>query len=284
MPQISIIVPCYNQAQFLSDALHSVLYQTFTDWECIIVNDGSPDDTELVAQEWCEKDIRFKYLKKENGGLSSARNAGIAIAESEWILPLDADDKIGNEYLERAHTIMFSLPDIGLIYANAEYFGEKDGLWHLPEYSFKAFLKTNMIYCSAFYKKEEWMRIGGYDEDMKNGWEDWEFWIRMLGTSNKDVYKLEYTGFFYRIKNHSMLNSFNKNNEIIENTLRYIFKKHIDLYLNNFGIYQYLLYEMDDLRYSEHILKVKIERYENNLVVKTLKKIYFFFRKNPSKK
>ena len=82
---VSIIVPCYNQAQYLPETLQSVLDQTYTNWECIIVNDGSPDATEAVAQEWCEKDHRFIYLKKENGGLSSARNAGLKIAKGDYI-------------------------------------------------------------------------------------------------------------------------------------------------------------------------------------------------------
>lgn len=102
MPKISVVVPCYNQAQYLDECLQSVLNQTYQDWECIIVNDGSPDNTEDVAKSWAEKDTRFIYLSKENGGLSSARNAGIEIAKGEWILPLDADDKIGERYLELA--------------------------------------------------------------------------------------------------------------------------------------------------------------------------------------
>ncbi|MFV8358229.1 glycosyltransferase family 2 protein, partial [Flavobacterium sp. XS1P32] len=89
-PQVSIIVPCFNQAQYLSEALKSVLEQTYENWECIIVNDGSPDDTKQIAQKWVEKDSRFKYIFKENGGLSSARNEGINYAKGTFILPLDA--------------------------------------------------------------------------------------------------------------------------------------------------------------------------------------------------
>jgi glycosyltransferase involved in cell wall biosynthesis len=66
LPVISIIVPCYNQAQYLDEALNSVLNQTYENWECIIVNDGSPDNTEFVAQKWCAKDIRFKYIFQKN--------------------------------------------------------------------------------------------------------------------------------------------------------------------------------------------------------------------------
>lgn len=283
MTLISIIVPCYNQANYLSDCLQSVLNQTYAEWECIVINDGSPDNTEEVVLSWSEKDSRIKYIRKENGGLCSARNAGITVAQGKWILPLDADDKIGKEYLKLASEIMDSQPNIGLIYAKACFFGEKEGVWDLPEYNFKEMLRANMIYCSAFYKKEEWIRIGGYDSNMKNGWEDWEFWIHMLGTSGKQVYKIEYTGFFYRIKNNSMIYSFVRNDKILQNTIRYVFKKHIDLYLENFGTYQYLLDTIDDLRYSEYILKEKTNRYENNPVIKIQKKIYFFFKKIFSK-
>lgn len=99
-PKVSIIVPCYNQAQFLDEALQSVLDQTYTNWECIIVNDGSPDHTEEVAQKWAAKEARFVYLKKENGGVSSARNAGIEKAKGDFIQFLDSDDCIDNRKLE----------------------------------------------------------------------------------------------------------------------------------------------------------------------------------------
>jgi glycosyltransferase involved in cell wall biosynthesis len=100
MPKVSIIVPCYNQAQFLDEALQSVLDQTYQDWECIIVNDGSPDNTEELAKKWVEKDNRFVYLKKENGGLSSARNTGLEAAKGEYIQFLDSDDCIEKTKLE----------------------------------------------------------------------------------------------------------------------------------------------------------------------------------------
>lgn len=279
MAFISIIVPCYNQAQYLSECLQSVLDQTYADWECIIVNDGSPDNTEDIAKEWIAKDRRFSYLKKENGGLCSARNAGVTLANGEWILPLDADDRIGEEYLERAYVIIRSDLNIGLVYAKASFFGDKNGEWDLPEYSFQSLLRANMIYCSAFYKKQDWMTIGGYDLNMKNGWEDWEFWIRLLGTTKKNVLKLEYIGFYYRIKSNSMIYDFVRNESVISNTIKYVLKKHLDFYLESFGNYQYLLDTIDDLKYSEYILKEKVERYETNPIVKIMKKIYFFFKR-----
>jgi glycosyltransferase involved in cell wall biosynthesis len=91
---ISIIVPCYNQAQYLDECLQSVYSQTCEDWECIIINDGSPDNTQDVANKWVVKDSRFRYYEIENSGVSSARNFGINQATGNWILPLDGDDKI----------------------------------------------------------------------------------------------------------------------------------------------------------------------------------------------
>jgi len=99
-PLVSIIVPCYKQAQFLDESLHSVLEQTYDNWECIIVNDGSPDNTETVAKEWLDKDSRFKYIYKENGGLSSARNAGLEVASGDYIQFLDSDDVLAERKLE----------------------------------------------------------------------------------------------------------------------------------------------------------------------------------------
>lgn len=93
-PFVSIIIPCYNQAQYLERSVRSVLSQTFTDLECIIVNDGSTDNTHEVGEYLCTIDSRVKYFFKENGGLSVARNFGISKAQGEWIQCLDSDDWI----------------------------------------------------------------------------------------------------------------------------------------------------------------------------------------------
>src|SRR5688572_19542177 len=96
MPLVSIIVPCYNQAHYLKEAIESVQAQTYQNWECIIVNDGSPDDTEERALELLKKDNRLHYYKKENGCVAAARNFGIANANRQYFLRLDADDKINS--------------------------------------------------------------------------------------------------------------------------------------------------------------------------------------------
>lgn len=93
-PLISVIVPCYNQGVFLNDALQSIADQTYQYWECIIINDGSEDNTEKTAIEWTKKDTRYKYFYQQNRGLSAARNKGLQEATGEYIQFLDADDMI----------------------------------------------------------------------------------------------------------------------------------------------------------------------------------------------
>ncbi|MFT4072391.1 MAG: glycosyltransferase family A protein [Dysgonamonadaceae bacterium] len=243
---ISVIVPCYNQAQYLDECLQSVLEQTYTNWECIIVNDGSPDNTDEIAKKWLDKDTRFRYIKKQNGGLSSARNAGIQEARGEWILPLDADDKIANLYLELAQAEFEQ--GYTVIYCNAQTFGEKNGAWILPEFNKKNLAVGNVIFCSAFYRKADWSKVGGYDESLLTGWEDWEFWISIL-EEGKTVYKIEKDLFWYRIKKRSMLTTFqeDKNLENRKKALKYIMKKHIDFFIDYICDNQMLLEENRDL-------------------------------------
>ena len=103
MPAISIIIPIYNVEKYLRRCLESVQNQTFQDWEAICVNDGSPDNSADIVREFAARDARFKLVNKENGGLSDARNAGMAVASGEYILYLDSDDFIHPQTLEITH-------------------------------------------------------------------------------------------------------------------------------------------------------------------------------------
>ena len=233
MPKISVIVPCYNQAQYLDECLQSIENQTFADWECIIVNDGSPDNTEEIAQRWTKKDSRFRYFKQENKGVCAARNFGIECASCEWILPLDADDKIGKKYLEFAQK-EFS-DNYKLIYCKAEFFDNRIGKWILPKYNYFNQLRENQIFNAAFFRKSDWGKIGGYDTNLIYGFEDWDFWLSLIELNDK-VLQLDYTGFFYRIKQVSRDKLINQNSEQLNSTFDYIGKKHIKKYaeINNF--------------------------------------------------
>ena len=272
-PLISIIVPCYNQAEFLDECLQSVLDQTFSDWECIIVNDGSPDNTEAVAKKWLEKDARFLYFKKDNGGVSAARNLGIENAKAEWILPLDGDDKIAKQYLEFASNEMQK--DADIIYCNAEYFGEKTGAFVLPYFDENEILLENPFFCTAFFKKSIWENIGGFDENMKDGYEDWEFWIRYVYSQNREiaVKKLYYLGFFYRIKKVSKNTEAMKTNDVaIKN---FIAQKNWQIYQNKMSYFSTLLRENRKLNAENIYLEKKL----NSKRYTFIDKLFNIFRK-----
>ena len=100
MPLISIIVPVYKVEQYLHNCLNSVLAQSYTNWELILVDDGSPDSCGTICDEYTQKDNRIKVIHKENGGLSSARNAGLGVMTGEFVSFLDSDDFWLSDYLK----------------------------------------------------------------------------------------------------------------------------------------------------------------------------------------
>ena len=267
---ISIIVPCYNQAQYLDECLESVSKQTFQNWECIIVDDGSPDNTEEIALQWAKKDHRFQYFKKENGGVSLARNFGIDKSSGEWILPLDGDDRIGNQYLELASREFKNNHDI--IYCKASFFGNINVNFNLKKFSYNDFLLQNLIFCSAFYKKEAWLKTKGYDPKLIYGYEDWEFWINLLKNSDKKIICLDYLGFYYRRKDSSRDVNINKNKKQKEDAFNYIFNKHQDEYFKEYGTFFDIIQENKKLE----IEKSRLMAINNESI---LKKIFRKFRK-----
>ena len=248
---VSIIVPCYNQAHFLDESLNSVLNQTYSNWECIIVNDGSPDNTEQVAKKWCKKDKRFQYLKKENGGLSSARNVGIKISKGEYILPLDADDIIHESLVEKMVPELNNNLDLAIVTPYSKFFaGNVSNITYelKPEgSSYRSMLFENNIIATSLYRKQCWIEVGGYDEQMKSGFEDWEFWIAILKQGWKFKVIKEFL-FYYRKQEKSMLIDTLQNHRITN--MEYVFNKHKEIYKDNFDV---------TLKYMFYLLKL----YEN---------------------
>lgn len=231
--KISIIVPCYNQAQYMGETLQSVLDQEFQKWECLIVNDGSPDNTEEIALEWEKKDSRFKYLRKENGGVGDTRNYGIERAVGEYILPLDSDDYIGPRYVSEALTVFEKNPNTRLVYCNKILFGTRNQKFITPDFSLKNLLVENYISPSGIYRKSDYLQTPGYSNSMSTqGLEDWDFWLHLLA-DDPIVVKLQDFHFFYRVKDVSMLTeiTIEKN----ERLLKEIFKNNMELYLKHFN-------------------------------------------------
>lgn len=228
----SIIVPCYNQAQYLPETLQSVLDQEFHEWECIIINDGSPDNTEEVALEWTKKDNRFKYFYKKNSGVSDTRNFGVKQARGKYILPLDADDLIDKKFLREAFEVFCAQPETKLVYSNLTFFGVRNRKQEPIPYSFQKMLTENLIPVSAAFLKSDFEKVGGYNTNMVKGLEDWDFWLSFLSPDDK-VVKLDGFYFHYRIKEISRSTQIQQ--EINEKLILQLFKNHIPLFLEYFN-------------------------------------------------
>jgi glycosyltransferase involved in cell wall biosynthesis len=227
-PILSIIVPCYNSEATLESTLESVINQDFQDWEAIIINDGSTDNTEEIALRWIEKDKRFNYFAKANEGLGKTRNYGISQSNGIYILPLDSDNQLINNFTQEAIAVFKTNQDVGVVYGDAEYFGEKTGLWKVDDYNLNKMLVHNYIDACAIYKKEFWEKVGGYDYNMPyQGHEDWEFWIA-LGILNVKFYHLNKITFKYYVSKDSMIKSFT--HEMVLLNQDYIVKKYCRQY------------------------------------------------------
>lgn len=269
-PLVSVIIPCFNSSQYVEDVIKSVISQSFKEWEIIIVDDGSQDNLFEVIEKYLEN-TNIKYFRKENGGLSSARNYGISKSSGSYILPLDADDKIEKTYLEKAVKAFNFDNELKLVYCRASYFGAKEGEWILAPYSFPEILLDNVIFCSAVFKKEDFVKAGGYSENLKFGLEDWDLWIRLLSPNGK-VFKIPEILFYYR-KHHgtSMSDKFSdreKHNQIMNS----IFDNNREIYNTYFG--NPIIVAGSSIRY-----KNKIEEIEKSKLYKIEVKIKKILRK-----
>lgn len=229
-PIISVIMPCYNQAKYMPEALQSLLDQDYPYWECIMINDGSPDNTEDVAKQWIEKDKRFKYFWKENSGVCDTRNYGVDRAIGEYIVPLDGDDKLGAHYFSEAIKAFTKDPAIKLIYSDTVLFGDVNEKKINPDFVFEKMLTENQIYNSAIFRKSDFLEAGGYNLNMFDGIEDWDFYLSLIKPNDK-VIKLNDFHYYYRIKEVSRSMRIFRETEKNDAMLLQMFKNHIPLFL-----------------------------------------------------
>lgn len=250
-PKISVVVPCYNAAKYVAETLLSVAKSDYPNWECVVVNDGSTDDSERVVTAICSADKRFRLLSQENSGPSAARNLAITHCTGELVLPLDSDDLISPDYLKEAAAILMLQPDIKLVYCLARKFGRKNKAWNLPEYSFDKLLVDNMIFCTAMFRKEDFMKTRGFDETMRSGREDWDFWIEFLKDGGR-VHRIEKVHFFYRTHKHSHNKTANQSISAIR---EHVGRNHREVYLGRIEQPAQLLWEHSYFKKKYNIIR-----------------------------
>ena len=207
MPLVSVVMPAYNQGAFIGEAIRSVLKQTFEDFDLHVIDDGSTDDTPEIVKGF--DDERLRYFRQENGGLSAARNAGIARSKGEFIAFLDSDDVWLPDKLARQVRAMRANPNCGLVACNFR---------HVGDHSFvdKAFLRSNVPTGKVFEKllhagfilpsmamarRSAFEKVGLFDVDLRRC-EDYDLWLRI--THDFEFEHVEQVGGLYRVHAASM--------------------------------------------------------------------------------
>lgn len=196
-PKVTIIIPCYNYAQYLVHTLEVLLKQSYKDWECIVVDDGSEDNTAAVVFSMKKRDSRFKYIYQENRGQAAARNNGLLCAKGKYIQFLDSDDFLENKKLENHVNFLESHQKVDVVYGKVRYFESENPnvlLYHrwsgeektwMPllsgrgEVVVEAFIKQNIMELGCpMFRKSLLNEVGYFDEQIQ-GVEDWDLCARI---------------------------------------------------------------------------------------------------------
>lgn len=204
--KVSVIIPAYNASDFISKALTSVLEQTYKNFELIIIDDCSRDDTFKIINDFAAKDDRIKvYRNEKNSGVAFTRNFGVLMATSDWIAFLDSDDKWRGDKLEKQIALLKNNPDASLIFTGSSFINEggkgSSYILRVPEkITFRQLLKQNLISCSSvLVKKEHLLKYKMERDDMH---EDFAVWLQIL-RNEKYAYGIDEPLLIYRISSGS---------------------------------------------------------------------------------
>ncbi|HEV2149930.1 MAG TPA: glycosyltransferase family A protein [Longimicrobiaceae bacterium] len=206
---MSIIIPVYNTAAFVADALDSVLAQTFSDYEVLVVNDGSPD-TELLERELEPYSERIRYLRQENAGVSTARNNALAVARGRYVAMLDSDDRWHPEYLASQVAVLDADPSVHVVYPDALRFGGGPEQRYSEQYPVggeitfgRVLARERQVYGGVTARMDAVVAAGMYDPELRMA-EDFELWLRILHRGGRIVYNDRVLAYYrYRPGSHT---------------------------------------------------------------------------------
>ena len=186
MEKISVIVPVYNTAAYLSDCLNSLLMQTFKDIEIICINDGSTDNSLQILETYASQDKRIRIINRKNEGVVAARNLGVKAAKSDLIFPLDSDDIIAPNALEILYKHL-KAGDGDIITCRVFLFGNSSGELILPLPTKRNMAIDNCLVSAALLRKTDFITCGGYSNDCKIALEDYDLWLNLVFNYNKKI-------------------------------------------------------------------------------------------------
>lgn len=254
---VTVIIPCYNDGQYILEALQSIYNQTLFPEKIIIVDDGSDAATKKILNAINHPLVQIIY--QENKGVSAARNRAIALAQTDYIVNLDADDYFEPSFIEKAVAVLDNNNQVVAVSSYCRAFKNDKTIEIIKPLGgkLKDFIVINNGRANSMFLKKSWEAVGGFDEKMHEGYEDWEFWIAILeheGTMHiiKEVLS------HYRIKNTS------RDQKALENhdfeLRKYIYLKHKVIYETYLDFYVFqLLIQNSLLRNSINKAKNSIE-------------------------
>lgn len=232
MTSVAVVIPCFNHGRYLPEALDSVRRQTLAAAEIVVVDDGSTDEETICALKRLEEAADLRLIRQENSGPAAARNAGIALARAGLIACLDADDRLCPDFLEKTVPLLDDDPGAGIAYGRAGFFGGASGVSAHPPFRFPAFLLDPCIPATALFRRADWQSVGGYCEEMRDGWEDFEFWISLI-EMGRTVRFVDGVLFEYRRHSGSRDLGFSSSRDRILKAFETIFRRHSELYSRN---------------------------------------------------
>nr|WP_315164854.1 glycosyltransferase family A protein [uncultured Flavobacterium sp.] len=269
------IIPCYNDGLYIMKALQSLYDQTLLPEKIIIVDDGSDATTKKILNAINHPLVQIIY--QENKGVSAARNQAIAMAKTDYIVNLDADDYYEPTFIEKAVAVFHQDHEVVAVSSYCCIFKAKTTIEIIEPQggSLKNFIVKNQSRASAMFTKNAWLTVGGFDEKMKEGYEDWEFWIAIL-KSGGTIHVIQEVLSHYRIKKISRdQNALKKHDFELRN---YIFLKHKEVYHEYFDFYiGELLCQNSLLRNSVHKAKKSIDYTIGEIILKPLRAIKNIF-------
>jgi glycosyltransferase involved in cell wall biosynthesis len=201
-PRISVLLPCFNDGAWINDALQSVLEQTFQDFEIVVVDDGSTDAA-TVRKLRTLNIPQVRLLESVNQGLPAARNHAAAHARGDLFCALDADDRLAPAWFEKGTMLLDSRPDLAFVSHWLDTFGDECWTWRPERCDLPALLARNTVNGAALVRRAAFEAVGGYDESMRQGCEDWDFWLRLVEAGHQGAIIPEVL-FYYRRRAESM--------------------------------------------------------------------------------
>lgn len=197
-PTVSIVIPVYKKEGYLADTLDSILAQTHKNLDIILLNDGSPDGCPTICESYASSDARIRYVDKKNSGVIDTRNMGLGMARGALIIPFDADDIMPADFVATLVQAAQSHPDVTVFAPGARAFGAREGDIMFSSHELPALLYRNGLPNSCAFRKNALNTIPGYNQNMADGLEDWDFWLYFV-ERDLHIMRVPDTFYFYRV-------------------------------------------------------------------------------------